>query len=332
MRKSVIFTHDNLDLDACFAVLASIRYFFKESFTTFFKDPKWRDRIELVSADWDGKEFQDGDIAVDIEAGEKGKKGDIEEGERVDSATVQIVEEYAPIEDRQALQNIVYYINEHDATGSAAGSILGKEVLDRKSTIKILKCGSVDGMFRAAQAAIGYQDKKKIIEHFSLVFEGYLINGRKDMKAVELYPQRVKLHGRNKNIAFLDMKDAPFALCEVAFEKGAEIVIYKNGKDIGVKRRNFSKFPVNHPLILKLIKDAGEEGKWFIHPAGFLICTGSNKKHANFQTKVRIDQLIYTVLKALESYEFFFSKFNLSKPKKEQVVSVKKTSTKLIEA
>ncbi len=303
MRKPVIFTHDNLDLDACFAVLASIRYFFKESFTTFFKDPKWRERIKLVSADWDGKELQDGDIAVDIEAGGKGKKGNIEEGERVDSATVQIVEEYAPIEDRQALQNIVYYINEHDATGSAAGSIIGKEVLDRKSTIKILKCGSVDGLFRAAQAAIGYQDKKKIIEHFALVFEGYLINGRKEVKAVELYPQRVKLHGRNNKIAFLDMKDAPFALCEVAFEKGAEIIIYKNGNDIGIKRRNFSKFPVNHSLILKLIKDADEEDKWFIHPAGFLICTGSNKKHATFETKVRIDQLIYTVSKALASYE-----------------------------
>lgn len=305
MEKRRIFSHYSLDLDAVFGILAVIKYCFKESFIEFFKDPNWRKRIILVPADWDGSGMKEGDVAVDLPAGGKGKKGQIEEGERVDSATLQVLEEYAPIEDQIALQELVLYLNEHDATGSAVGSILGQEIAMRKDYMKIFRAGSIDGMFRAAQANFGYSDSKKVIQFFSFTFDGYLINGKRYLKALEIYPQRVQWHGngKKKSIAFLDMKDAPLGLCDIAFEKGAEIVIYKNGKDIGIKRRNFSKFPVNHPLILKLIKNAGEEGKWFIHPALFLICTGSNKKHASFQTVIRIDQLIYVVSKAFEAYE-----------------------------
>ncbi len=186
MEKRRIFTHQNLDLDAVFSVLAVIKYCFKETFSNFFSDKCWRDRIILVKADWNGNEMLESDIAVDIEAGGKGKKGEVSIGERVDSAFLEIMNEFAPFEDQRALENIVLYINEHDATGSAIGSLIDKSVSYRNDFMKIFHDGSIEGVFRAAQSSMKYNDPKKIVQMFSYIFEGYLINGRKYLKALSI--------------------------------------------------------------------------------------------------------------------------------------------------
>lgn len=331
MRKSRIFTHRSLDLDACLAVLAVILYCFKEDFISFFRDPMWRKRIILVPANWDGSDMEDGDIAVDIEAGGKGKKGEIEnseEGKRVNSAFLKILTEHAPAEDREALADIAYYINENDATGSVVGSVLGPELIYRKEFILLMKIGSIESVFRAAQLHFGYKDEKKVIQHFVAEFDGYLKMGIKNIKAKNLYSERVIRHGKKDKIAFINTQNAPLELCNLAFSKGVEIIVYKNGDDLGIKRRHGCELPVNHPLVMKYIEDngervtkgKGEEGAWFLHDTFHLLCTGTYKNRATFKTKVRPDQLIYALCKAYDPYD------SMTTSKKKE----KKTTNKLI--
>jgi len=297
-KVSKIYTHKSIDPDACFSVLGIIKYKFGQSFSEFFKNPKWKSLIIFKDANWNGDGMGENDIAVDLFAGGKGIKGVVDEGNRIDSATLEILEKFAPHYDQRALENLVCYLNEKDATGDAIESLLPDSDKSRDDFKRIFKMASLDGIFRAVQLAFQYDDYK-VIQHFSWVFDGMLIQGKKQLKSAEEYSKRAKVHGKKNNIVFLNMNEAPLSLCDLAFEKGAEIVIYQNGNDIGIKRRNFSKFPVDHPLILKVIERAGETGQWFIHPAKFLICRGSNKARAKSKSTVRPDQLIYAVTKVL---------------------------------
>lgn len=303
MEKPRIFTHLSPDLDAVFASLVAIKYGFGESFSSFFKDLRWRDRIMLVPADYDGSEIKTGDIAVDIVAGGKGIKGEIESDGKVNSATLQILEKFAPIDHQKALEDLIFYLNESDSTGSAVDSIFKDEKGYCKTIEQILKAGSIDGLFRAMQKGIGYKDSKRIFQIFSFAFDGYLMNGINAIKSFEVYKERAKFHGKKKNIVFLDMNDVPMAVCDVAFKEGAEVIIYSNGNDLGIKRKNFSKFPVDHPLIIKVLNEAGEKNEWYTHRSKFFICRGSNKARAKSPSKVRVDRLIHATKEAFELFE-----------------------------
>jgi len=310
MNKPRIFTHKHIDLDALFAVLVAIKYILKENFIDFFKDVDWRTRICFVPANWNGEEMEKGDIAVDLKVNGKGMKGEVDPGERVGSATHQIVETYAPSEDKKALQYLIAFIDGEDASGNAIDEFFNEERNTNQKEIiaefkRIFRVGSLSGVFRAVQtdkkiSNTSEEADRDVIEFFATIFNGMLLNGLIYLNLCKAYKSTVTFHGLNKNIALV--KNGCDTLCMMAFENGAEVVVYVSGKDLGIKRKNGSKIPMDHENILAVIESFGELNKWFIHESKFLVCHGSRKNPAKTWSKISPYNLIPAIDKTLSLY------------------------------
>lgn len=247
-----------------------------------------------------------------MKANNKGIKGEIDPGERVGSATSQIVEKYASHEDRLALQYLVLYIDEEDASGNAIDGIFNEYDNSKQHKIKvdlkkIFQVASLTGVFRAIQTAMKVPNKKNeevdrdVIEYFVPIFNGMLQNGLNYLNLCKVYKEKVTLHGLNNRIALV--KNGNNTLCDIAFEHGAEVIVYVSGKNLGIKRKNGSKIPMDHENILEVIKKFGELDKWFIHDSKFMICHGSRKNPALTWSKVSPYNLIPAIDQTLSIYK-----------------------------
>lgn len=304
-----IYTHRSPSVSSCLAIIVAIKYILRESLDNFFKQKNWRDRIQFKDANWSGKEMTKRDIAINIFAGGKGIQGSYEEGSKVTSALLNIFEQYAPYRDQMIMGDVIWYVNEEDITSDAIGSLLLStyEHVIAKDVKKILWAGSICPIYRALQWANNYDDKK-VIKIFAGVYEGMLAEGIKNLKLPDLYEKRAvvhRVHGSEKCIVVLDMNGAPLSLCRYALEKEkVEIIIFKNGKDIGLIRANNSKFPVDHQLIRDVINKAGEkvgkkQGEWAISPSKHQICRGSHSAPVETASKVSAGQLVVAVYRVL---------------------------------
>ncbi len=87
-----IFTHFVVDLDAVCSVWAAKQFISGAKGAT----------VEFRPANWDGKEMAEGDLALDIDAGGRGMKGEKGENGIVHSCVALIVAEYASPADQSA--------------------------------------------------------------------------------------------------------------------------------------------------------------------------------------------------------------------------------------
>ncbi|MBM3256260.1 MAG: hypothetical protein FJZ04_02220 [Candidatus Moranbacteria bacterium] len=288
-----IYTHLNVDLDACASVWAA------KDFVSGARDAT----VELRPANWNGAEMEEGDLALDIEAGGKGLKGEKGVSGIVYSCFATVVAKYASPEDQAALAELTIFVNLQDATGNAYNHLLDyrwipdgiiykyrqvrnelKEEVGSQANFAagILSATGLNAVLRAFQATHPRNDAL-VVERMGEIFSGLLANGRARYRA-EVEANQAKILPGGRVAIVTDSKE--FGTNGVLFERGVRAVVYQDGPNIGLIRRGDETLRMDHPLIREIVIAAGELDEWFAHPAGFLFCRGSRKAPAEQQSRV----------------------------------------------
>jgi hypothetical protein len=286
MRK--IYTHVNPDLDALASLWAVMLYLVGATEQV---------QILFCSANWDGAEMVDDDIAVDMEAGGRGWKGDKDPDGTVHSSFAYIVRKYAPEEDQRALSSLVQFIDAHDSQGCAIQHFIpgvSREVRE------VLNLAGLNTVLAAIKASCGGPDRDKLAyEHMSRIFNGMLKLGKSRLRSAAA-TKKAERFGKNGEVAILRSRGGQQAL----FNEGVKVVVYACDNNIGLSRNNFAKLniPMNHPLIQMVVAAEGEKD-WFAHDSGFLYCRGSLKAPATTKSKVDPVVLAKTMARIIDHHE-----------------------------
>lgn len=271
----IIYTHHRPDLDAAASVWCV------KTFVPGYEEAE----VRFVPANWDGKELEEEDLAVDIEAGGKGIKGEKGQNGIVHSAFASLMRRYAPLEDQGALTHLVRFVDLQDSRGSVIRSLgFGKE---EQSTLSVLSATSLNAVLRALQAKHDFNDEI-IIARMSEIFDGLLETERARRRAQEESNRAFVLPG---GIVAIVKEPKELYTNAILFERGIRVVIYVDGNNIGLVRSNEEPLRMDHPKIQEVVQKAGEFKEWFAHPAGFLFCRGSRKSPAETPSKVQPDEL-----------------------------------------
>lgn len=262
-----IYTHFSLDLDAAASVWAV------KQFISGMRDAQ----VVFVPANWDGAEMIDGDIAVDISAGGKGMKGEIMQDGITHSCFASLVNLHASPDEQQALAALVKFIDTQDAYGSAVKHFvpgISQEAFD------VLSRTGINTVLRALQMVHPRNDQA-VFNVMSDIFSGILKGGLEFVNAAK-EADKAQLFDK---VAIVSNAKAR-GVNGILFERGIEVIIYLDGNNLGLTRKDTCSLRMDHPAIQEIVKKAGEEigdgeGKWFAHPKGFLFCWGSFKSPAN---------------------------------------------------
>jgi hypothetical protein len=302
-KKVIIISHEDPDIDSIFSTLAIIYFFLGiKDLIKFFQNSDWRDVIVLKPANWDGKGMGPNNIAVDIHAGGRGIKGEIIEGKTY-SAFNSVMSKYAPKEMNEALADFICYVDTFDSTGDVLKTLAGDYMGNlsfAQDYMDILRTGSLESQIQGVKSYLrryGHEGQKDLIAHYALPFLAQIKIAKQKIRAKEMYSSRVvSLLPDKKSPVCIKMTDAPFEICDLAFARGAEVMVFygqkiKGNEMMGVKRRPGSDFPVSHPRIMEVIKKKGE----FWYCCDHLIATGTPKGPPKFQTKVLVSSLCVAV-------------------------------------
>lgn len=285
-----IFTHVSVDIDAASSVWAA---------RTFIPGAD-KAEVVFVPANWDGKEMEKGDYAVDIYAGGKGIKGARDANGRTHSCFQTIVERYALREDRLALRRLVAYIDAEDATGNAIKVIAPNTTASEQRDIYAMTIGPA--MFNVIKR-LNPDDDVAVVNEMSRYFDGILQMGRDEQNAIAQAREIPVVGG----VAIVyNMPSMVRRMLSQEF--GARMVVFQNKNTVGINRAENEQVRTDHPTIRAAVestgervskREGGEPGKWFAHAYGFLLCWGSNKAPAMTPSKVNPEDLAKAVRKAL---------------------------------
>lgn len=281
----MIYTHVNPDLDAVSSIWAVKKFI-----------PGYADHpVSYVNANWNGAGMTEADIAVDIEAGGRGTKGEKDADGRPHSCFVFIVNKHAPEEDRTALKSVIEFIDAQDSYGSAI-KYLAPELNPKAA--EILRVVTIGSIFRALQ--ISYKEPFDVLEVMSAILDGMLEQGRNQLRA-EAEADTAKILQSGKVAILRDGRHqaTQFKL----FDSGIRVIVYANGYDLGIFREGQETIRMDHPLIKAVVEKAGETREWYSHPTGFLYCRGSRKAPASTPSKVNPADLAHAAQKALDTKE-----------------------------
>jgi len=281
-----IFTHVKPDLDALFSVIAARWYI-----------PGARNaRIEFRPASWDGVGMDDGDIAVDMEAGGRGMKGHRDDDGTTHSCFALIMTKYAPTGDCLALASIIEYVDTQDAHGNVAKHIIPDAPQETRNMISATSLSARISWLMA----IHKNNIIRIIERLEEDFRGMLIVGYRRL-ATEEEISDVELFADGKVALVINKgKGVTYAL----YEKGVRVVVFINRYGMGITREQTETLRMDHPEFLKVVEAAGEEigegdDKWFAHTAGFLFASGTPKSPSAIDSKVDPRALVDVAVKLL---------------------------------
>lgn len=265
-----IFTHFSVDLDAVCSVWAAKQFI-----------PGAQDAtIEFRPANWDGKEMAEGDLALDLEAGGRGLKGEKGEGGIVHSCFAFIVAKYASPADQAALAPLVRFVDAQDAHGSAVKFFAPEASREAQEALAMT---GVNAVLRALQATHPRNDAL-VCERMSEILSGMLQAGRARQRAMVEADKAEILPGGKVAIV---TNSREFATNGILFEeRGVRVIVYVDGHNLGVIRHGDESLRMDHAELRAVVDAAGETSEWFAHPAGFLFCRGSRKAPAVNPSKV----------------------------------------------
>ena len=264
LKDGRIFTHVHVDVDAVLSVSA-VRMF----------NPHMTDaEIVFVPAFWDGTAgrdgnlpvMEDGDIAVDLDAGGKGIKGEKTADGRVGSAFLQLVEHYCSAEQQAALARLVDFVDRVDAGESSwdEGVIALPQVV---AAIKL--AGGRDGDLRAVEFAQDF-------------LRGFLAMEESRLRAdAEADAAEIVTRGDARVAIVREAKER--GTNAALYGRGVHAVVFVNGMNLGATRPPEHTFRIDSEAVKAVI---GNEEGWFCHPAGFLVARGSFKSPATSMSRV----------------------------------------------
>lgn len=254
MKKKTIYTHLNLDLEATCCVWSYLNIIDKDS--SF--------NMKFVNANWDGKEMKIEDVAVDINAGGKGTKGNSHK------SAFKIISMQFSDEERDILKSLIEYVDIKD--------IKGKYNSSRIETF----CG-LGNIFRAIQNQCKGNDYKTY-KTMELVLNGMLNNARNRYGNLEENLEKVKWVG---HVAIVkDIK----GINGKVFRMGAKAIVYSQGNDIGaIRNSDFENIKLDGLMVRKFIACRGEH--WNYREGGNFICWGCRKSPADERSKIKDEEL-----------------------------------------
>lgn len=278
-----LYTHLSVDLDAVCSVWAA------RQFIPGAKDAT----VEFRPANWDGNDMTNGDLALDIEAGGRGLKGEKGEGGIVHSCFALIVAKYAPPVDQSALASLVRFVDAQDAHGSAV-KFLAPEA--SREAQEVLAMTGINAVLRALQAT-HLRNDALVCERMSEILSGMLQAGRARQRAAAEADKAKVLDGGKVAIV---VNSREFATNGILFEeRGIRVIVYVDGNNLGIIREGSETLRMDHPELRAVVEAAGEASEWFAHPAGFLFCRGSRKAPAKNPSKVNSRTLAEVAAKLL---------------------------------
>jgi len=261
-----IHTHQFVDSDAVASVWAYRRYAVSEARET---------NIEFATA---GEKFdlQSTDIFLDIDGGIKGRK----EGDgRIHSCFKYLLDLYAPPEEREALRYLTEYIDRIDAYGS--GDLLkslgteGAKVVSENTLREILESLRYSNL----------RTDNDIYLILAEVFNGTLERGKLRMAAEQEVSRAEFPFGTA--IAIIKDRKNPFS-ADLLFERGAKVVIYTDGYNIGAIRKDGENFSLKDLLQEEL---GHQETGWFFHDHGFLAARGTFKNPSGSKSTIEPEKI-----------------------------------------
>ena len=279
-----IFTHFSVDLDAVCSVWAARQFIPGAADAT----------VEFRPANWDGDGMDAGDLALDIEAGGMGLKGEKGDGGIVHSCLASIVAEHAAPADQAALASLVSFVDAQDSRGSAVKFLVPGASADAR---EVLAMTGINAVLRAIQATHPRNDAL-VVERMSEIISGMLQAGRARQRAVD-EAARAEIVG-GKVAIVRDSRE--FATNGVLFEEhGVRVVVYVDGHNLGVIRHGDESLRMDHPALAAVVEAAGETSEWFAHSAGFLFCRGSRKAPAACASMVNPSELARVAAKLISA-------------------------------
>lgn len=266
-----IFTHSNVDLDAVCSVWAA-REFIPGAQSA---------AIEFHSANWDGSEMCEDDIALDMEAGGRGMKGEKGEDGIVHSCFASIVAKYASLADQSALANLVRFVDAQDSHGSAVKFLAPEASREAQDALAMT---GLNAVVRALQAAHPRNDAM-VVERMSEILSGMLQAGRARERARAEAAEKAEILPGGAVAIVTNARE--FATNGVLFEDhGVRVIIYVDGHNLGVIREGSETLRMDHTELRAVVEAADEMDEWFAHPTGFLFCRGSRKAPAENPSRV----------------------------------------------
>jgi len=265
-----LYTHCNIDLDAV-ASLWAVKTFI----------PCMADAVLVfMPANWDGYEMGLYDFAVDIEAGGKGVKGEKGENGIVHSCFASLIRKYASKKDQEALHSLVTFIDAQDAHGNAVMHLAGATLSEDNK--KILGMTGINAVLRALQST-HRGDDALVASRMAEIFNGMLKAGRARQRA-KVEAEKAEISQSGKVAIVRNNKE--FATNAILFDNGIEFIIYVDGYNIGIIRKNSQTISTSDDAFQAVVAENNELQEWFAHPAGFLFCRGSRKAPATTPSKV----------------------------------------------
>jgi len=172
------------------------------------------------------------------------------------------------------------------------------EVIKQKNPIKLFH---ISGYINALRQA-GHNDKEIINKIFVMLHQ--YMPMLKTLAEAESQAGQIKIksvYGTKYAVA----ESTNTSINQILFEKGADIIIYKDGNNIGYLRNAETQEPNLNLLKLDLSaklksKNKSEEFKeWFFHPNGFIACRGSRKHPAKTPSVLSLKDLEEILIEAL---------------------------------
>ena len=259
-----VYTHVDVDLDNASSVALALLKYNKLTLND----------IIFVSGNFDGKEMVGNDIALDIEAGGKGEKGNVISVDgriRVLSAFSLFLGSM-DTEYQDAFEDLSIFIDAIDSTGTWA---LGYD-LDGVDTLASLP--TLEQVFFAVKHQ--FKDDLTVTMFWSKIIQGFWKRHKSDLRAST---EATKAKWPYERIAIMSDSSEPTTMGRL-FRQGADFVIYENGYNLGVKRSNALDIDLSYYL-----KDMLPD--WFHHKAGFLSCWGSKKAPQTAPTYISAEKL-----------------------------------------
>ncbi len=293
-KEVTIWSHLSPDIDSVFSVL------YVDIVLLARSTPR---RWKFVPANWNGEGGEQGDWAVDVEAGGHGIKGKVDPDGTVHSCFATLVDEYGDDIDKVALKPLVDFIDAEDSKGSAVKFLAPNLGRDEQTALMSTGLNAVLSALR--KVAKPNEDKeewsRELVVAMTLIFQGMVQN----LRARHRTTQEAKTSKRNKwvgrEVVVMDNPRSPGMMFQL-FEDGARVVIYVDGNNIGLVRHESLSVRMDHPNVQAVVRKYGEKD-WFQHSAGFIYSRGTKKAPANDKSKVPPMELAEAIAKVLETLQ-----------------------------
>jgi hypothetical protein len=227
--------------------------------------------LRFVSANSKSEDISDNEIALDIECGIKGEK---DNNGRVHSCFAFLVKQHGDPVIIKNLRSLVKLVDTVDTYGLGARKLLGKSLPDE--TLLALTSTGLHAILRGFQAL--NRDDSWVCQQMFVILDGLAKNWQSRTLA-EREADAQEIIGE----VAITRNTQHRATNGVLMDRGAKFIVYVDGHNVGVSRRDGIRIPTS--IVLEAVPKE-ERSEWFVHSAGFLTARGTRTAPATSSSKV----------------------------------------------